>query len=176
MPSFVIRLVKYLRKPFPPNWEAVHWLKGKNKDWQDYRSHKMATVQAIRQANILNNQFKSVFTPREPPGSTIPKLEGPRFPSIDSLPIRVEGVQKLLSNLNVTKASGPDNISCKILYELSTELAPMLCKIFQQSIHIGQISHDWTTAFVTPIFKKGNRHLAGNYRPVSLTSVPCKIL
>ena len=88
----------------------------------------------------------------------------------------MEGVQKLLSNLNVTKASGPDNISCKILCELSTELAPVLCSIFQQSIHTGQIPHDWTTAFVTPIFKKGNHHLAGNYRPVSLTSVPCKIL
>ena len=200
----------------------------KNKDWQDYRSHKKASVQAIRRshwryvnsvlleglesndtkpfwryiksqrqdafgisplklngtlhsdprekANILNNQFKSVFTPREPPGSTFPKLEGPRFPSIDSLSIQVEGVQKLLSNLNVTKASGPDNISCKILCELSTELTPVLCNIFQQSIHTGKIPHDWTTAFVTPIFKKGNRHLAGNYRPVSLTSVPCKIL
>ena len=127
-------------------------------------------------ANILNNQFKSVSTPQEPPGSNVPKLEGLRFPSKDSLSIRVEGVQKILSNLNVTNASGPDNISCKILDELSTELTPVLCNIFQQSIHTGQTPYDWTTTLVTPIFKKGNHHLVGIYRPVSLTSVLCKIL
>ena len=74
------------------------------------------------------------------------------------------------------KSSGPDNICCRILKELASEFAPILCNIFTQSLETGQIPDDWSTAFVTPIFKKGSRSLPENYRPVSLTSVPCKIL
>ena len=35
---------------------------------------------------------------------------------------------------------------------------------------------DWKTANVAPIFKKGDRGLASNYRPVSLTCISCKVL
>jgi hypothetical protein len=37
------------------------------------------------------------------------------------------------------------------------------------------VPEDWRRANVTPIFKKGVKSAAGNYRPVSLTSVCCKI-
>ena len=48
--------------------------------------------------------------------------------------------------------------------------------IFQNSIDSGELPEDWLKANISPIFKKGNVHLPGNYRPVSLTSVTCKIL
>ena len=141
-------------------------LKSKGNLFSDFKS----------KATILNDQFKSVFTPTQDPDSDIPLLEGPNYPSIAPLIISSKGVEKLLSKLNVKKASGPDNISCRILRELSAELAPVLAGIFTQSIESGEVPHDWTQALVTPIFKKGNRHLAENYPPVFLTSVPCKIL
>ena len=115
-----------------------------------------------------------MFTATQDSDSDIPLLEGPNYPSIAPLIISSKGVEKLLSKLNVKKASGPDNISCRILRELSTELTPVLSGIFTQSIESGEVPHDWTQALVTPIFKKSN--LTENYRPVSLTSVPCKIL
>ncbi|KAJ8050106.1 hypothetical protein HOLleu_03179 [Holothuria leucospilota] len=43
-------------------------------------------------------------------------------------------------------------------------------KIFQESV----VPEDWRNANVTPIFKKGQRSLASNYRPVSLTSLCSK--
>ena len=43
-------------------------------------------------------------------------------------------------------------------------------------IRTGEIPEDWRKANVTPIFKKGTKGDPGNYRPVSLTSVPCKLL
>ena len=39
----------------------------------------------------------------------------------------------------------------------------------------GKIPKKWKTAEVKPIFKKGSKTEAGNYRPVSLTSVVCKL-
>ena len=126
-------------------------------------------------ANLLNQQFKSVFTPRDP-NNQVPRLDGPSFPSIRPLVTSTMGVQKLLCKLNVKKASGPDYISCKILRELSVEIAPVLTYIVQQSLDTGTVPLDWTKAQVTPIFKKGNQRLLKNYRPVSITSVPCKIL
>ena len=85
-------------------------------------------------ATILNYQIKSVFTPTQDPDSDIPLLEGPNYPSIAPLIISSKGVEKLGSKLNAKKASGPDIISCRILRELSTELALILVGIFTQSI------------------------------------------
>ena len=53
---------------------------------------------------------------------------------------------------------------------------PFLQFIFNQSLTTGQVPGDWKCANVTPVLKKGSKKEASNYRPVSLTSVPCKIL
>ncbi len=43
------------------------------------------------------------------------------------------------------------------------------------SLDTGRVSSDWTKANVIAIFKKGKRSTSANYRPVSLTSVICKV-
>ena len=48
--------------------------------------------------------------------------------------------------------------------------------MFQKSIDCGDQPEDWVSANISPVFKKGDVHLAENYRPVSLTSVSCKLL
>jgi hypothetical protein len=63
-----------------------------------------------------------------------------------------------------------------MLKELVDEIAPALVIIFQRSLQYGEVPEDWKTANVTPIFKKGSKAERGNYRPVSLTSVCCKLL
>ena len=77
---------------------------------------------------------------------------------------------------NVKKASGPDNVSCKILYELVDEIAPVLCYIYNQSLELGELFKVWTDANVSLLFKKGNRHVASNYRPMPLLCITCKVL
>ena len=60
--------------------------------------------------------------------------------------------------------------------EYSTYIAPILHIIFRESLSKGQLPEDWKKAHIIPVFKKGNKHDASNYRPVSLTSICCKTL
>ena len=60
-------------------------------------------------------------------------------------------------------------------FKAAEEISPYL-NIFQQSLQSSQLPTDWLTANISPIYKKGSRSVAANYRPVSLTSVSCKLL
>ena len=123
-------------------------------------------------ANILNKQYQSVFT-RETPN--IPDMEGPTYPSMPDITVDTRGVLKLLKNIKPNKASGPDMIAARLLRELAEEIAPLLTAIFQKSIRENRVPDEWKLANVTAVFKKGDRHKASNYRPVSLTCICSKI-
>ena len=71
---------------------------------------------------------------------------------------------------------GPDQIPNIVLKTCAKSLAPGMTKIFQKSIDCGELPDDWLNANATPVYKKGDAHKAENYRPVSLTSVTCKLL
>ncbi|KFQ42385.1 LINE-1 reverse transcriptase, partial [Nestor notabilis] len=85
-------------------------------------------------------------------------------------------VQDHLKNLNVHKSMGPDEIHPWVLKELVNEVYKPLSIMFERSWQSGEVPDDWKKGNVTPIFKKGKVEDPGNYRPVSLTSVPSKIL
>ena len=80
-----------------------------------------------------------------------------------------------LTQINPNKACGPDMIPARILKELAEEISPLLKAIFQKSLDSGTVPDDWRSANVSAIFRKGDRFKASNYRPVSLTSLCCKI-
>ncbi|MEW8548097.1 MAG: reverse transcriptase family protein, partial [Candidatus Thiodiazotropha sp.] len=125
-------------------------------------------------ASILNNQFVSAFT--EEDKSYLPTLGSSPYPNVPNFTIGTEGVKKLLEGLNPHKASGPDNIPTRFLKEAASEVAPALSLIFAASLSQGKVPDDWKTADVTPIFKKGDRSTASNYRPISLTAVCSKVM
>ena len=58
---------------------------------------------------------------------------------------------------------------------LASSLAEPLCVLFQHIFRCETIPSIWKHAYVTPVFKKGKSSLVQNYRPISLTSVVCKI-
>ena len=127
-----------------------------------------------QKANILNEQFKSVFTTESI--DNIPNKGVSPHPDIPPLTITTPGIRKLLDNINSHKASGPDNISGRILKDLQNFTAPILTIIFQKSLQTGCIPTDWKHANVAPAYKKGEKYNGANYRPISLTCISCKIM
>ncbi|KFW81625.1 hypothetical protein N305_14700, partial [Manacus vitellinus] len=89
--------------------------------------------------------------------------------------IQEETVSDLLSHLDPHKSVGPDGIHPRVMRDLAEELVKLLSIICQQSWLPGEVPDDWKLANVMPIHKKGQKEDPGNYRPVSLTSVPGKV-
>ena len=95
---------------------------------------------------------------------------------ISDINITADEVKLKLKNLDIHKATGPDKIPSIILKNLSDELSTPLATLFNKSIKEGIVPLIWKTAEITAIFKKGDKTNPTNYRPVSLTSIICKIL
>lgn len=125
-------------------------------------------------ASVLNSFFCSVFTKENL--ENVPVFEDVKNDlNLDMVKISQSEMQKALCALNVNKSPGPDGLHPRILKELSNELSLPLTALFNKSLTSGKLPSQWKSAEVRPIFKKGNKSEAGNYRPVSLTSIVCKI-
>ena len=123
-------------------------------------------------ANILKSYFASVYTKELL--DEIPKLTLGQAPKQSKMSITVEMVKRLIHDLNVHKSPGPVWIHPGFMQELSAELCIPLTMIFEKSIESAQLPDQWKVASVSAIFKKGNKKLASNYRPVSITSIVCR--
>ena len=98
------------------------------------------------------------------------------YPDMAEIEITLDGIVSLLQKFKPFKACGPDQILNRILKEVASEIAPALLLLYQSSFRQAKLPDEWKHAYVTPIFKEGNRSTVSNYRPVSLTCVCCKML
>ena len=121
----------------------------------------------------LNSFFGSVFT-QESDGE-LPQCDYSIDQTLTEVEITEEQIKKVLSSLNPGKSPGPDCIHPKVLKELAHELSSPLKLLFDKTMSCGKIPSKWKVAEVRPIFKKGDKTSPDNYRPVSLTSVICKV-
>ena len=121
----------------------------------------------------MNNQFVSVFTNEN---SDIPQLPTNHYPVLQDIIFSTFGIKCILEKLDPSKSAGLDGIPIRVLKSCVTEISPILQVIFTQSLNEGRLPNDWLKANITPIHKKGDQSIPANYRPISLTSVCCKVM
>ena len=92
------------------------------------------------------------------------------------LVVTPEVVANKINNMKENKSPGVDGIAPKILKETVEQICTPLAHVFNMSLQEGIVPLEWKEANIIPLFKKGSRNKSVNYRPVSLTSVICKVL
>ena len=134
------------------------------------------TKSEVETAEELSKFFKSVYIQED--DCQIPEFHptGPQRPPDQDKIVISEDVYEQLCNLNENKSSGPDNIHPIVLKKLAEVWTYPLTTLFHKSLDTGNLPSDWLLANVTPILKKVSRSKVGNYRPVAVTSIPCKML
>ena len=126
-------------------------------------------------AQLFNNFFLSIFNESD---TALPSTEAhtPLEDVISDLICQESDVTKILLSLNTNKACGPDGVTARLLREASSSIVPSLTRLFNSSLALGKLPCEWKDANVSPIFKKGDKELVCNYRPISLTCLLVKVL
>ena len=129
-----------------------------------------------KMASLFNLFFSSVFTNEDT--SCMPEPDKKYFGNepLSDITIEENKIQSKIHNLRPSSSGGPDNLGPRLLTEICDEISYPLALIYTKSLMEGYVPIDWKQANVTPIFKKGSKSEVGNYRPVSLTSVVCKLM
>lgn len=127
----------------------------------------------LERANHLASHFESVFVCGSPESGTIPEVD-PLLPD-DELVISEHEICALLLELKGSANATPDKIPQLLYKRFAYFLAEPLNIIFQCSYDKGIVPNYFRRTWVTPIFKKGDKHLASNYRPVAQGCIAAKI-
>ncbi|XP_069192887.1 uncharacterized protein [Procambarus clarkii] len=121
----------------------------------------------------LNKRFQEVFT--------IEQCEVPALREVAVNQAALEGfentrdvVRRHLLDLDVRKAIGLDGISPLVLKKCAEALCLPLFIVYRRSMQTLDLPEIWKTANVVPIYKKGDKQEALNYKQLSLTCAPCK--
>lgn len=124
-------------------------------------------------AESFSKAFSLVYTSHNLPNPA-PFQSAPG--ALTDINVEVQQVIALLQDIDPFTAVGPDGIHPRVLKSCAPVLAYPLTVIFQRSLNEGKLPILWKKSIIIPIHKKGTKCDPLNYRPLSMTSIPCKKL
>ena len=127
-------------------------------------------------AELLNSFFESVYIDDN---GVIPNDSGANSfctNKLTNITFSPESIYATITKIKPKYTIDPEGYSPHLLKKLLPALSLPLSLIFNTFISVSKIPQNWKTAIVTPIFKKGSSSDPHNYRPVSVTSVFCKVM
>ena len=127
-------------------------------------------------ANVLNCFFSSVFTEEDLNNLPVPKKMYHGNNPLNRVEFSEELVKEKLVKLKLYSAPGPDGLWPRVIHNLADVLSIPLAIIYRKCLEEKTVPKDWKLANITPIFKKNNKSDPGNYRPISLTCILCKVM
>jgi len=126
-------------------------------------------------AEVLSQFYNGVFTQDNDSLPDFPQRVGENI-ELHNVQFGADIVFKHLSKLKPNSSGGPDGLPALFLKNLAPSLSFPLSILFSSSFALGELPDVWKMATVTPIFKKGQSCDPGNYRPISLTCILCKVM
>lgn len=157
-------------------WKTVKFFLGKNADCelpplndgnQDYFTNSEKAT-AFNDFFLKNTKLQNPHTALPPPSIL--------HRTLSYITATEKDVSDILKSLNVNKATGPDGISPKMLKEAGAAIVKPLTTLINMSLSTSLYPKDWKLANVLPLYKKNDRRLINNYRPISLLSCVSKVM
>ena len=129
----------------------------------------------FEKAECLNEYFSSI-SKIDDSKTDLPNFAAKTNNKLESIQITIPETENIISSLSVNKAVGPDLISHKLLKNVKNSISYPLSLLFNKSLNDQYFPVKWKESIINPLFKKGEKFIASNYRPISLLSCLGKLM
>ena len=140
-------------------------------------------MEPLQQMTLKNDYFCTIAEKLIGPADEIQPLHAHSRKNVDmpimtsaSITMSQKEIEEKICKLKVKKATGPDGLSARLLKYAGMSIAPFLTSVFKQSVEACKPPDQWKIARVSAAFKKGREEDRTCYRPLSMLSIPSKLM